>query len=275
MSSLAATKIRRAHCGRRPPRSRVVAAMCHLLAALVPLSHAAPAAAYRPFITEDATVAGRGVLQAEANWDCLKADNGDVDQVFTLVGPIYGVTERIELSVEAPFVVHHAKGGATTGGAGDLNLVGKVLLLEEIAPFPSVVVKTVAKLATGDYDRGLGTGDEDYSLVLAASKGVGPVQLHGQFGYTWVGDAKDPRQRDIALYGVAADYAIGDDFHAIGEVYGNQNTDPDEDDQVNAVVGITHRIGDNLTLDVSAKRGLTHTALEWGAGIGFTIDILE
>lgn len=258
-----------------PSVPRFSPAVRGVLSVLVLLAIARPAAAYRPFITEDAGVAGRGVLQAEANWESLKWKSGDVDQVFTLVGPIYGVSERLELSVETPFVVHHAKGGATTGGGGDVSLVAKLLLVEEKPPFPAVALKAVSKLATGDYDRGLGTGDEDYSLVVAASEALGPLQLHAQFGYTWVGDGKDATLRDIATYGAAIDCGITEGLNAIGEVFGNQNTAPDEDDQVNLVLGFTYRLADHVTLDVSAKRGLTDTALDWGAGLGFSIDILK
>lgn len=255
----------------RAPLRRVLAA------AFVLLSGVSPAAAYRPFVTEDAGVAGSGVLQGEASWDSLKWRNGDVDQIVTLVGPIYGVTERVELSAEIPFVIHDVKGGPTTAGVGDVNLVGKVLAIEETDLVPTLTTKAVIKLETGDYDRGLGSGDEDYSLVLAGSKAIGPVQVHAQVGYTWTGKDEDgdDLMRDIWLYGVAGDLELLDGVHAVAEFAGNQHTTIGEPHQENVLAGFIYRLSDSLALDATLRRGVTHSSLDWAGGIGVSIDILK
>ena len=90
-----------------------------------------PASAYRPFTTEDAGVAGRGVLQMEISYDFFKWRNGDTDQIFLLVSPLYGPTENIELSVETPYIIHHSNASGTAEGVGNINLVEKYVLLWE------------------------------------------------------------------------------------------------------------------------------------------------
>ncbi len=151
--------------------------------------------AYRPLGTEDAGVAGKGVAQMEISWDYLKWDNGN-EHVFLIV-PIYGVTERLELSAEIPYLVHNFEGETTQSSIGDINLIAKYLLIQESKINPAFTIKGIVKLSTGDYEKGLGSGDEDYSIVGVASKGFGNLMLHAHLGYTWVGKGKEEKGRGV------------------------------------------------------------------------------
>jgi hypothetical protein len=77
-----------------------------VLIALMLLLWSGESLAYRPFTTEDAGVSGKGVLQTEISYDFIKWKNGDSDQIFLLVFPIYGPWERLEVSVETHFIIH-------------------------------------------------------------------------------------------------------------------------------------------------------------------------
>ena len=81
--------------------------------------------AYRPFATEDAGVAGQGVTQVEVSLDRLEWKNGDDDFMFMVV-PIYGVTEKLEVSAELPYLWHEPDTGDSESGVGDMNLVGNI-----------------------------------------------------------------------------------------------------------------------------------------------------
>ncbi len=227
--------------------------------------------AYRPFITEDAGVAGKGVAQLEASWDYLHWKNGDSDHAFLLV-PIYGVTEKLEMSAEVPYILHKAEGERKVNGIGDINVVAKYQLFEEKEILPAFAIKGVIKTNSGSTTKGLGTGDLDYSLVAAASKTLGPFTLHTMFGYTFVGDNGDGNIRDIFLYGFAADYALTDAFHLVGEVAGNRNPDMTEkNDPVSGLVGATYRISEKVTLDGGMRFGFNDAAPDWNSTVGVTI----
>ncbi|MBF0567209.1 MAG: hypothetical protein HQK89_18445, partial [Nitrospirae bacterium] len=99
------------------------------IGAVILLLFAGSALAYRPFTTEDSGVAGKGVLQTEVSYDYFQWKNGDTDQIFLLVAPIYGPTESLELSVETPYVIHITRGRAPQKGVGDINLVAKQVLI--------------------------------------------------------------------------------------------------------------------------------------------------
>ena len=230
--------------------------------------------AYRPLGTEDAGVAGKSVAQTEVSWDYLKWGNGDVrnENIFLLV-PIYGLTDNLELSVEIPYLIHDLKGGDSEEGIGDINLVAKYLLIQEGERNPAFTVKGVVKFDNGDYDKGLGSGDNDYSFFAVASKTIGDITLHGMVGYTWVGDKKDENLRDITLYGIAVDYALAEPFHILAEINGNRHPDrtTEEDDPRNALAGITYKVSDHLTLDAAYRWGLSDSVPDWSTTMGASI----
>ncbi len=228
--------------------------------------------AYRPLGTEDAGVAGKGVAQTEMSWDYLKWKNDDVEQVFMLV-PIYGFTDKLELSVEIPYLFHNPKTEDSEDGIGDINVVAKYLLIQEGDKNPAFAVKGAVKMDNGDFDKGLGSGDKDYSLFAVASKTIGQVTIHGQLGYTWVGDEEDSNLGDITLYGIAFDYAVTEPLHILAEINGNRHPDrtTEEDNPRSALAGLTYKVSDNLTLDAGYRWGLSDSVPDWSTTLGVSI----
>lgn len=244
-----------------------------VLGGLILLLSECSALAYRPLGTEDAGVAGKGVIQAEMSWDYLKWDNDELDQekVFQVV-PIFGVTEALELSIEIPYLVHDIKGGGSEEGTGDINLVAKYLLIPGGKDGPAFALKGVVKMDSGDYDKGLGSGDKDYSIVAVTSDTVGPLTAHIHFGYTWIGKTKDENLRDITIYGIALDYAMTEEFHLLGEYNGSRHPDSTaNDDPRVALAGITYKMSDSLTLDAAYRWGLSDSVPKWSTTVGASI----
>ncbi|MDO8724045.1 MAG: transporter [Syntrophales bacterium] len=242
-----------------------VAVFLLVICILSPLSFA-----YRPLGTENAGVAGKGVSQLELGWEYLKW-NGDQEQIFLAV-PIYGVTENLELSLEAPYMLHQSKDAASHKGIGDINVVAKYLLLPENKKRPALALKGVIKLDNGDHDKGLGSGNYDYSIFAVASKTFKDLTLHAHLGYSWVGDKKDENFRNIFLYALAFDYGLTEAFHVVGEINGNRHPDRNEaTDPRMALVGIIHTLSEMFVLDAALKRGLTSSAPDWGVQAGVSI----
>ena len=226
--------------------------------------------AYRPFMTEDAGVPGKGVTQLEVSWDYLKW-NGDRGNVLLFV-PIYGITERIELSAEIPYLFHNHEGVERMDGIGDINLVGKFLLLEEKATRPVLALKGAVKTKSGDEKKGLGSGDLDYSVVVIASKNFGTLALHGMFGYAFVGANGDDNVKDIYLYGLAADYGVTEKFHVVVEIAGNRHPDRTApDDPLSGLLGFTNQVADKVILDGGVRYGFNDAVPKWNTTVGISI----
>lgn len=227
--------------------------------------------AYRPFITEDAGVAGKGVIQFEGSWDYLSWDNDDKENVFLLV-PIYGITERIELSLEIPYLLHNPQEEKSERGIGDINIVGKFLLFEEKDLYPAFTVKGVVKTDSGNEDKGLGAGDWDYSVAAVTSKTIGDFMFHAMLGYTFVGDNSDENISNIYLYGIAVDYSFTERLHLVSEIAGNRHPDRSEDrDPISGLLGITYAISEKIILDSGIRYGFNDSVPKWNFLMGVSI----
>jgi len=168
--------------------------------------------AYRPFITEDAGVAGSGVAQLEVSYDYIRWDKEENEGQLLFV-PIYGLGEWLEFSMEIPYLFHNFSDTGYVRGGGDINLVGKLLVLRADGLVPAFTLKGVAKTDTGDKSTGLGSGYFDYSIAGVFTEELEKLILHANLGYTFIGHSREDDVRDIYLYGAGVDYSLFDNFH--------------------------------------------------------------
>lgn len=225
----------------------------------------------RPLGTEDCGMPGKGGSQLEVSWDYLKWKNDDREHIY-LIKPTFGLTDMFSLSLEVPYLVHNPDAGSPEEGIGDINLVGKYLLITEGENHPAFAVKGIVKFDNGDYDNGLGSGDKDYTLVAVATKSFGNAAFHANFGYTRIGDNKDENLRDITLFGFAVDYTVTEPVHLLAEINGNRHPDRTEtEDPRSALLGVTYKVSEKLTLDGAYRWGLSNSYPEWCTTVGATI----
>ncbi len=233
--------------------------------------YASSSFAYRPLATEDAGVAGKGAAQLEMSWDHSEWWNNDQENSFLFV-PIYGLTRRIELSCEIPYMIHHPKEGESHDGFGDVNLVGKFLLFEETAVRPSTVLKGVLKTSSGDKEEGLGSGTTDYSVVAAFSKNFSLLAIHAMLGFTDTEKTTDQDTRDIYLYGIALDYGLTEKWHLVTEFSGNRHPDRQSDDDPKGILlGVTYKVNENVTWDGAVRWGLNDSVPDWNITTGVSL----
>lgn len=233
------------------------------------------ACAIRPLSTEDATVVGKGAGEAEFGFEYARKDNRDDNYAISFM-PIYGFTEYMQFSVELPLDIKCHKGESREAGLGDITLSLKNLLSPEKEVMPSFALKTNLKLATGDHDKGLGSGGEDLGLILAATKTISLVTLHGNIGYTFVGTKADSSLSNTLLYGIALEYALTPKLTIVSEAYGEGDTQFDtgafQNHAINPLVGMTYRINERTILDTAFKMGICHgEKAEYGLIGGMTI----
>ncbi len=212
--------------------------------------------AYRPFFTEDAGVAGKGAVELEVGWEHVRWKNDDSDNIFVAV-PKYGLTERLELALEIPYLFRHPTEGDDENGLGDIIVGAKFNLLEEKGPWPAFTLKGVLKTPSGNEKKGLGTGYTDYGLIAIATKGFGPLTLHSMLGYAVVGSGAGQDMRNIHVYGLAADYRLTDKFHLVGEISGTSHPNRSvEGELVGFLFGTRYEISDNIILDAAVRHGM-------------------
>jgi outer membrane putative beta-barrel porin/alpha-amylase len=229
------------------------------------------ALAYPPFVTEDAGVAEKGETHIEVSWDHLHWKNAEVDDNL-LLGIHYGMTEKIELAVEIPYLIRSSN--ENESGIGDINLWGKYLILPETEGRPAFTVKGIVKFPTGDKAKGLGSGGTDGSLLAVASKQLGRVTLHTNLGYAFVGKDGSPNIRNIYLYGLAADLSLTQKIHFATEIAGNRQPDLTiKSNPLTAFAGIIYNISNPNKASIygGVRFGLNNSVPKWNTTTGATI----
>ncbi len=161
--------------------------------------------------------------------------------------------------------------GGTRDGIGDIVLSGGYVYLPSSAYLPVVEFTGKVKFATADEDKGLGTGEEDYTLQLDVSKRFGRLTPFAGIGYKFLGDPPDFNFNDKLFASGGFSARLGDRVR-VGVVY---------DWAESAVAGrsdiqeispfASFRLGENFSIDPYALVGLSNSAPDWGAGIQFRV----
>lgn len=243
---------------------------CSCLVAIL----AGPAYGGRPLTTEDAGVPGACVSQVEVSGEYARKADGEQDYAVLFV-PIYGLTNRTEFSVEIPYKFKRLHTGGPTEGLEDIALVLKSLIFDKGGRSPAFLVKTAAKLNTGDRERDLGSGDTDLGFIAVISQGLPPFTLHSNLGYTFVGTAGDPALRNYLVYGLAGEYSFGDRLTLVGELYGESDSHHDigafAHHNPQALIGMTYTFSERIVCDAAIKAGGEHEGFGYGMTAGMTI----
>jgi len=100
-------------------------------------------------------------------------------------------------------------------------------LIKETDICPVVSAAFSIKTQSGNWKNELGTGGNDYQIILLLSKTFGSVLALVNLGYTVVGDSPEISYRDTFSYNFALKYAIVKNWTIVGEIYGQTNPDKD------------------------------------------------
>jgi hypothetical protein len=235
----------------------------------------APSAVFanRPLTTEDATVISAGKGQLEMSWDFAAEFGESRNQVF-LVVPGFGIADRVEFTLELPFVLGQNEGEGWTEGVGDIRATAKVLLVPERKFVPAVGLQGYFKFDTGKKSEGSGTDEREAGFFVILSKELGDFVLHGMIGLDFETSGSTLGKHDV-IYGAAIDYTVtkiaGRPFHLVTEVFGNTDTNP-------AIsfgpavwfFGAVYELSEAWALDSGIAVGLTETGTNLNTTLGAT-----
>jgi len=168
---------------------------------------------------------GRGVFKIEATAEYQHSKDG-TERAFPLVFE-YGLTDRTEITVEPVFGTSiRPKSGPTASGAGDIEVTLTHLLLPEAGGAPAFAVAGELKIPTAR-NRLIGTGKTDFTVWGIASKRLDRLDLHGNLGYTVVGNPAGTHLKNIIDYALAEELHVNPKFDLVGEIIGNTSSTGD------------------------------------------------
>lgn len=224
----------------------------------------------RPLNTDDAYTLSKGEFTAAAGAVFTKADNGD-KQTDINIDLGYGITDELEITSDIPMVFFDPKGDNNQEGIGDISLRPELFLITEDKYIPAVSFAGTVKTHSGDEDRGLGSGETDYSLSLQFSKDFSPLKCHFNLGYTFKGQPEGEAVDDVIFYNLGFEYKLNGRIDLVGELVGQTNSDPAANSEpFECLVGFIYSAGENIALDFGIGTGLTSASPDLRVTSGIT-----
>lgn len=147
-----------------------------------------------------------------------------------------------------------------TDGLGDILLnVGYTFL-----PADKVLLKTSAimKVGTGDVNKGLGTGEHDYSAQVDLFTSYEQAYFGASAGYTITGDTDLYKYNDVLYSSLVAGYNIAYGFHSGVSYYYRQTLFDSLDDTQSVAPYLSYKVLDTLKVELRYTRGLSNSTAD-------------
>jgi outer membrane putative beta-barrel porin/alpha-amylase len=179
----------------------------------------------------------------------------------------YGLTDRLQVATEIPYVFVDPDDGKNVNGIGDMSAKARFALVNyRDHPF-GLDVGFGLDFPTGDQHHDVGEGRASSDLSFTASAWLGPVDAQANAGWRRALEGGNGPE-DEAEYNVALLYPIGEWFLVL-EGNGESNRDSTK---YYVTPEVIWRPTDHLELRLAAPCPVTHDAGDYGVIAGFTIE---
>ena len=180
-----------------------------------------------------------------------------------------GMSDRVELVFNFPWLWLKQDGASTKTGPGDLKITGIYNLVKETDSAPACSLILATKLPDANYDKGLGTDRTDFWAGGAFSKTVGRLYLLANASLGLLDKPTgETDQDDVFVYDVGAIYSITHDLSAGCGLDGIYNS-RFGNDRIVVRGGIALKT-DFGTFDLSAGTGLNRYSGDLHVTTGFS-----
>lgn len=181
------------------------------------------------------------------------------------------------LSVTAPEgTVIYSEGGEPIPGTGDIttesglgDVIGSFTVYDVINSRRLRLAMDLTgkvKFGTADADKGLGSGENDYTLMADFYKFFDQVTLMGSVGYKFRGDPSGIDLQDALLTSVGFNYRVSPET-STGLFYDYRESAIIGNDSIQEISGfVSRRFSQNWRFQFYALAGLTDSSPDWGAG---------
>ncbi len=146
----------------------------------------------------------------------------------------------------------------TASGMGDIIVGAGYLLLPQGASRPQLAARAKVKFGTASVRKGLGTGENDYSLQLDVAQGM----FEGLVGYRWLGDTSTVDYNDIAFAGAALTWPLGADYGVRLGYYAEQASLSGSDDVNELTAAFNGRFENRFAYSVYYTAGFTDSSAD-------------
>jgi len=231
------------------------------------------------FLTDEAYVQEEGEWQFGVSigyWDRVADDDAGEDALQHSVSAAleieYGITERLQIELELPYLSHKAE-ETTASGIGDAEVGSGYAIVRETDSLPAVTAGIEFSLPTGDEDRDMGAGAWGYEGFVAVSKHISDLFLHASISYGRTDDAigEEGKVDESEIgYRLAVVRTLNEGINLIVELGGESEREVDAAgesetaDTLYFVPGIQWECDAEWNLGLGIPVGLTDDSADWG-----------
>ena len=175
----------------------------------------------------------------------------------------YGITDRFQVELEAPYIFLKPEAGTKRSGPGDVEAGFLYNILKKDEPVALSVAAEIG-VPTGDEDKGLGEGETEWGTSVILAKRAGKGQVHLGLGGEFSGDEAG------FFYNLSGVYPFGK-LSGTLELSGRGG----DEHSLYLVPGVVWRldaIADELELGAGVARGLTADSADWGLVFKATLE---
>jgi hypothetical protein len=191
-------------------------------------------------------------------------------ELYSLTPEFGYVSDGYDLSASVPFHDLHISGGglsSSESGIGDAVLrAGKRIWRNRQATF-SLNGSLTLKLATGDENRGLGTGATDAGASLSATRKIGAYAYTVLAGYTRVGEPSGVTYDNAVSYGIGVNRSFTR-TNVFVSLQGQTSVLPGGTDPLELDTGFFHMLSLEYVIIAHAFVGLSDGSPDGGMGVG-------
>ena len=189
---------------------------------------------------------------------------------FRLTIPYLSVTTPADAVTPGPVAT------TTEDGLGDI--IASVTLYDVyVSPTADFILDASGKVKFGsaDVDKGLGTGENDYTLQLNGYRFYDRFTLQGSAGYKVRGDPPGIDLRDVFLGSIGGAINASNRTR-LGMFYDYREASLIDGDAIQELSGFTSfRLNDRWRLELYAFTGFGDNSPDWGGGLLVTTDLRQ
>lgn len=181
------------------------------------------------------------------------------------------------LSITAPEGTIIGPGGEPLPGSGELttesglgDVIGSMTVYDVISNRQlnfAMDLTAKVKFGTADEDKGLGTGENDYTVRADFYKFADRLTLLGSVGYKFLGDPTDVDLDNVVMAGFGVTYKFTPEVRG-GLIFDYRESAISDSDSIQELTGfVSRRISENWRIYGYALTGFTDNSPDWGAGV--------
>lgn len=243
-----------------------------------------PAYAHRPLTTQSAYPEKVHKVKLETGLRFLNYPEGpEGNEAYSIdIEANYGVINNLDIGVEIPYVFWRPDVGedADVDTVGDMIVKSRLLFLKGREGNPiSLTIQPFFKVPTTENNKavlesGFSTGETDFGFVFIATREMSQLlSAHMNMGYTFINKPSWGNEyENVFSFKVAVEYSADKEIKIVGEVSGETNKDPHEDDLFSILLGARYRMMEGVLLDAGFSAGISDASPDSTATVGLTMD---